>query len=100
MDRVTNAEILRRIGEKRLLLLSIKGRKLKYFGHLIRAGRLQRLLLDGKVEGLRKPGSQTRTWMKEILERIEMNYNDCIRSAMDRRRWRLVVANLKNETAP
>ena len=59
---------------------------------------LQRLLWDGEVERVRKRGAQRRTWLKDILEWTKMNYNDCIRSAMDRRRWRLVVANLKNET--
>ena len=45
-------------------------------------------------------GAQRRTWMKDILEWTKMNYNDCIRSAMDRRRWRHVVANLKMRRHP
>ena len=52
------------------------------------------------VEGVRRRGAQRSTWMKDILEWTKLNYNDFIRSAMDRRRWRLVGANLKNETAP
>ena len=58
---ITNAEILRGVGEKRSLLLSVKRRKLKYFRHLTRAGGLQRLLLEGKVEGVRRRGAQRRT---------------------------------------
>ena len=99
MDRITNGEILRRVGEKRLLLRTVKQRQLQYFGHLIRAGGLQRLLLEGKVEGTKRRGAQRRTWMKDISEWTGMNYKNCVRCAMDRRRWRRMVANLY-ETAP
>ena len=57
-DRVTNAEILENVGEKRSLLKMVMKRKMQYFGHLVRAGRLQRLLVDGKVEGTRRRGKE------------------------------------------
>ena len=48
-DRVTNEEVLSRVGEKGWLLKTVKQRKVAYFGHLIRARGYQRLLLEGKV---------------------------------------------------
>ena len=48
-DRVTNAEILERVGEKRSLSKMVMKRKMQYFGHLVRTVELQRPLVDGKV---------------------------------------------------
>ena len=95
-DRVTNEEILRRVGEKRGLLNTIKKRKSQYFGHLIRAEGFQRLLLDGKVEGTRRRGAQRRTWAKDIVDWADMDYTSCVRLAYDRKAWRLLVADLFN----
>ena len=47
-DRVTNAEILERVGEKRSLSKMVMKRKMQYFGHLVRAGGLQKLFIDWK----------------------------------------------------
>ena len=49
-DKVSNEEILRRVGGKRNLVRMIKTRKMQYFGHIVRADGMQRLLLDGKIE--------------------------------------------------
>ena len=67
-DRVTNGEILERDREKRSILKMVMKRKMQYFGHLVRAGGLQRLLLGGKVEGTRRRGGQRRTWAKDITD--------------------------------
>ena len=37
---------------KRLLIDSIRKRKAKYFGHMVRQNGLQRLLLEGKIHGI------------------------------------------------
>ena len=47
----SNEEVLSMINSKRMLIEMIKTRKLTYFGHLVRRGGIQRLLLDGKING-------------------------------------------------
>ena len=47
----TNYEVLNKAKCKRSLLNIIMKRKLQYFGHIIRKSSLQKLLLEGKVEG-------------------------------------------------
>ena len=93
-DRVTNAEILENVGEKRSLLKMVMQRKMQYFEHSVMAGRLQRLLVDGKVEGTRRRGAKRRTWAKDITDWAGVDYSKCIRLASDRRQWRLLVADL------
>ena len=46
-----NEEVLEMTISKRSLMMTIKKRKLQYFGHLIRQNGIQRLLLEGKIEG-------------------------------------------------
>ena len=93
-DHITNEEILRRVGEKRGLLNMVKKRKMEYFGHLVRSEGFQRLLLDGKIEGTRRRGAQRRTWVRDIVDWADMNYCECVRLAYDRKKWRLLVADL------
>ena len=49
-DHITNEEVLRRTNSKRELKELILKMKLKYFGHVVRAEKLQRHLMDGRVE--------------------------------------------------
>ena len=41
---------------------------MKYFGHLVRGNELQRLLMDGKVDGKRRKERQTLCWVLELLK--------------------------------
>ena len=90
----SNEEVLSMINSKRMLVEMIKRRKLAYFGHLVRRDDTQRLLLDGKINGKRSRGKQRLTWADNITEWIGMKYNECIRVAQDRGRWRSMTANL------
>ena len=79
MDRVTNEEALRRVGRKQRLLKMIKTRKMQYFRHIVRADGMQRLLLDEKIEGVKRRGTQRRSWAKDITDWASMSYEACTR---------------------
>ena len=81
------------------MLNTVRQRKAVYFGHLIRARGLQRLLLEGKVESAKRRGPQRSTWAKDIFKWTGMKYGECVRCADDRKKWRSMVANLGYETA-
>ena len=66
------------------LLPTIKKRKCQYFGHLIRARSIQKLLLEGKIDGKRGWGRPRVTWMKNIKEWLGHTCNECVRRADDR----------------
>ena len=99
-DRVTNASIFEKMNEKPSLLISIKERKLKYFGHIIRASGKQRSLLEGKIEGKKRRGCQRNNWVMNICSWSHMTYADCVRVAMSREEWRAMIADLLLEMAP
>ena len=97
-DHVTNVEVLRRTNSKRSLREEITKRKLQYFGHVIRREKIQRLLMDGKMEGSRGRGRPRRTWVKDITEATGKSYSDCVRTAQRREQLRFVMA--KEKTSP
>jgi len=96
VDRITNEQVLHMVDEKEKLLLDIQTRKLKYFGHLIRANGKQRELLEGHIEGKRGRGRKRMDWVKDIELCTQDNYVNCVKKANDRTLWRAMVANLRH----
>ena len=48
--------------------------KLRYFGHLIRrANSLEKTLMMGKIEGMRRKGWQKMRWLDSFTDSIDMN---------------------------
>lgn len=97
-DRVTNEEILRRVGKDREILLSIKRRKTTYFGHLIRSPKYQllQLIVEGKIEGRRGVGRKQMSWLRNLREWTGLRtIGDLIHTATDREAYRNVIANIQ-----
>ena len=65
-DRVTNEEVLRRMGNNAEVVDIIKSRKLRYYGHL-EDTTVQRDLLEGRVEGKRSRGRPITTWITKYI---------------------------------
>ena len=57
-DRVSNVEVLNRMGKKMEVLYEVKRRRLEYDGNIIRNGkyRLLQLVMERKIKGRRSPG--------------------------------------------
>ena len=90
----TNGEVLHKMKTKRSLLNTIKNRKYQYFGHIIRGNGVQRLLMVGRINVRRGRGRPRTMWTENIKEWRNISYNDCIRVAQDRERWRSMTADL------
>ena len=55
-EHKTNGEVLHKMNTKISLLNTIKKRKCQYFGHIIRGNAIQRLLMEGRINGRRGRG--------------------------------------------
>ena len=75
---------------KRSLIVTIKKRKLQYFGHLIRQNGIQRLLLEGK----RGCGRPRMMWVDNIKDWVGLKYGEYVQRAKDQIEWRSMTANL------
>ena len=78
-EHKTNGEVLHEMKTKRSLLNTIKTRKCQYFGHIIRGNGVQRMLMEGRINGRRGRGRPRTMWTDNIKEWTKISYNDCIR---------------------
>ena len=99
--RKTNEEVLRIAGINREIMYSIRGRQLKFLGHIVRAEDLEYDVLTGMVEGTRARG-RPREKIMDGLKRICIGHttNQLIHKARDRQEWRSVVADVLRDLAP
>ena len=65
---VTNETVLERVDQNRKLLAMVKTRKQKYFGHISRHASLERDIMLGTMQGLRRQGGQRKQWMDDLTE--------------------------------
>ena len=90
----SNADALKMIGLKNTeLVLSIKKQKLAYYGHVRRHHSLQKLMLEGKVDGKGGRGRRRRGWTGNVSEMTKMSMAQCSVKALDKSEWRTMVPN-------
>ena len=65
-EHKTNGEVLHKMKTKRSLLNTMKKRKCQYFGHIIRGNGVQRLLMEGRINGRRGQGRPRTMWTDNI----------------------------------
>ena len=97
-DKITNEEVLRRVGTGREIVRQFKTNKLQYIGLLIIHYTSQIHLMEGKIEGRRFRGRPRNTWTTDITTTNRMKYYQRKRAAEDRKRWHGLVVNLAQET--
>jgi hypothetical protein len=76
--------------------MSIKRRKVAYFGHIMRHEKyaLLQCILEGKIDGKRTRGRRRTFWMSSIRNWLGKNREELIHTARDRWRYAMLIANL------
>ncbi|XP_055384420.1 uncharacterized protein LOC129614059 [Condylostylus longicornis] len=97
IDRVSNAEVLRRINKERELLTTIKRRKAAYFGHVMRNSKyhLLQLIIQGKIQGKRGIGRKQISWLRNIRNWTGLrDLSALMEFSRDRERYKEIVNNI------
>ena len=85
-EKLTNAEVLKLVNEVPSLLDTIKKRKRRQIGHVLRHESLLRTAMEGRMEG-KRPRGRKRIMMMDDLKNGE-GYAKMKRKAEDREKWR------------
>ena len=94
-DHVTNKEIHNGIKQAIVpyedLLTTVKGQKLKWYGHVSRTSDMTNTILQGTVRGPRRRGRQRKRREDNIKEWTGLDFSETQRAADDRMKWRQLV---------
>ena len=90
-EKVTNNDVLLRLGTSRQLLKTIKQKKLQYYGHIRRKSNFLTTILEGKMEGRRPRGRPRQTWFSNIPQWTGRDAQRCIAEATDRHLWSVIT---------
>ena len=98
----SNISVLEEIQPKRRLLSHVQSQMMKYFGHIARRGgnSLEKVIMQGCVEGRRKPGRPRTRWIDQIKSMVVDQIKSMVGCPLhelynlvqDRQRWCDVVA--------
>ena len=66
------------------LLIMVKKRKLRWYGHISKSSGMAKIILQGTVKGARRRGRQKKRWEDNIKQWTNMAFGDFLRAAEDR----------------
>ena len=90
--RISNQSMLKDINPEYSLEGLMLKPKLQYFGHLLqRADSLERIPMQGKIEGRRRRGWQRTRWLDVNADSVDMSLSELWEMVKDRGAWCAVV---------
>src|SRR5437870_3228346 len=81
---ITNEEVLSRMATTRNLIITVRGRQMRFFGHVVRNKEIESFSRGCKIEGKRCRGRQRIINTKSLSEWMKIEETEMIRASKDR----------------
>ena len=97
MKRVSNECVLEMVGMTRSLMVTIRRRKLRFVGNVVRKEGLEKLVLEGRINGMKQRERRRLNYMEELASTMGCGgafEEERLRWEGDRAGFREVVANV------
>lgn len=93
MQKVTNAELYRRIDLTENLMQKIITRKLELFGHICRMENDRKIksIVFGRLDGTNKRGRPHTEWMDNITDWCGASIQELYHAALEKQKWRRIT---------
>jgi hypothetical protein len=99
LDRLTNEEVLERVGEDRKIINIIRRRRGIWMGHALRHEGPINKVLEGKIQGKRGRGRPRNNFVSQLYKDTNTKtFYDLKRAAEIREGWRDMVHQLNNQS--
>ena len=98
-EKKSNEEVIEVAGCKETLLKTIRKRQLQLFGHINRAGGLEKQILCGEICRTKSRGRQRTKYtdgLNNFVSRKESPNNELIGRTDDREGWKAMIADVCN----
>lgn len=92
--RRSNQSILEQLHVEKRLQRLVSERITAFFGHVIRKDGLEKLTIQGKVEGFRSRGRSPTRYTDHIVNTTGLSLAQCVRMAADRETWKRTLCKL------
>ena len=101
-ERVSNEQVLIRVGAKRELMRMVRRRQLRFLGHVMRRHQIENICIIGRLEGRRARGRPRIKFLDSLAKAIGGGKRpvDLLQMTSRRDDWRSMVANVLGDTAP
>ncbi|KAF0753996.1 Uncharacterized protein FWK35_00020374 [Aphis craccivora] len=92
INHITNEEVYRRVGETRSFLKTLKTRRVKLIGHILRQNSLLSRIIEGAIEGNNSRGRPPLDYISQIVRYMDCrSYCELKRKAEKRQEWRIAA---------
>jgi len=92
IDRISNEEVFRRVGEERSFLKALKIRRAKLIGHSLRHNNLLGRIIEGSIEGKNSRGRPPLEYIGQLVKDLGcVTYYELKRKAEKREEWRIAA---------
>ena len=96
VEKISNEHVLNMVGMERCLLVTIRRRQVQFVRHVVRKGGLEKLVLEGNIDGKRQRERQRLKYLDGMAFTAGCDAVDILQRACERAGFKQMVSNVRS----